>query len=85
MIDGLSPLVAALTPWGERGIVVLVIVLILTGKLQWHSVADKWEAAWNRMDTANRELLKQNGDLIRATQTTVKVISALPEVGGEKR
>lgn len=64
--------------WGLTG---FTVILILTGKLVWHTQSDRWFQAWEKSQTTNHELLKQNSQLIEAGRTTTRVIEALPKVG----
>jgi hypothetical protein len=66
--------------WGQvplAGLVGLVIVLILTGKLRWHTDMEWWRDAYQKSDEVNRALVKQNGQLLDAAKTTTQVVKSL--------
>lgn len=70
------------TVFPAYGLLALAIFLVLTGKLQWHKVADDWRDAYLKSEEANKELRAQNSELIEAGRTTTKVVSALRKAGG---
>lgn len=79
---------ANLTP---GGIVLLVILLIFTGRLvpsRYYNEAlserDRWRLAAETEERKGAEYLQQNGLLIEALKTTQHVIESIPAKGGEE-
>lgn len=67
---------------GATGLLALVIVMILMGKLVPKSVADAWRDAYRTEQASNRELMKQNTQLVASTTVTARVLDALPKASG---
>lgn len=72
------------------GIVVIIIFAILTDRLVTRRRLDEareerndWKAAYMASDQANRLLMQQNSDLIDGARTTIKVVEAIPSIGGD--
>lgn len=72
------------------GIVVIIIFAILTDRLVTRRRLDEareerndWKAAYMASDQANRVLMQQNSDLIDGARTTIKVVEAIPGLGGD--
>lgn len=71
------------------GIVTVIVGMILTGRLYsgraydaLRAERDSWKTAYFKSDEANRVLMDQNTELIRAGRTTEHLVRSLPEVGG---
>lgn len=72
------------------GIVVIIIFAILTDRLVTRRRLDEareerndWKAAYMASDQANRLLIQQNSDLVDGARTTIKVVEAIPRLGGD--
>lgn len=73
------------------GIVTVIIIMILTGRLYSGRAydalgrdRDDWKKAYFQKAEANKTLMDQNTELIRAGRTTEHLVRSLPEVGGDR-
>ena len=78
----------AFGPLTASGMVLLVVWLIIRGHLiprsyyvELRADRDYWREAATKKETANRELLNQQSQLLDAALTTKKVIESLPPGG----
>lgn len=73
----------SLTELGASGILVIVILMILTGKLVPKARVDEWRDAWSKEREAGDVMRQQISDLAAAGHVTARVLDALPQPGGE--
>lgn len=66
----------------SNAILSLVILFIVTGKLQWHSVGDAWKDLYFREQKRADTLMQQNTELITAGKVHLKVLDSLPAAQG---
>lgn len=73
----------SLTDVGASGLLALVVLMILTGRLVPKSRADEWRSAWEKERAAGDVMRQQISDLAAASHVTARVLDALPQPGGE--
>lgn len=73
----------SLTDLGASGILALVIIMILTGRLVPKARADEWRDAWSKEREAGDVMRQQISDLAAAGHVTARVLDALPQPGGD--
>lgn len=94
VVLGAAGVVSVADPWtsflssfnlidaGSTGLLALVIVMILMGKLVPKSVADAWKDAYHRSEEAGQVKDDQISRLVASTSVTARVLDALPKASG---
>jgi hypothetical protein len=72
------------TEVGASGLLVIVVLMILTGRLVPKSVADGWRNAYLKSEEASRVKDETINELVGANRVSMRVLDALPPAkGGE--
>jgi hypothetical protein len=77
------PLDAIVGKGGPLTLLAIVVWMILTGRLVPRSTHQDKIAECQKWEGVALKAMEQNSELLRATRTAEKVISALPPAGGE--
>lgn len=73
----------SITDVGASGLLALVILMILTGRLVPKGRVDEWRDAYTKERAAGDVMRQQISDLAAAGHVTARVLDALPQAGGE--
>lgn len=69
------------TAFPAYGLLALAVFLVLSGKLQWHKIADDWRDAYRKSEEAGRVKDAQITELLELSRTTTQALRSLP--GGD--